>query len=234
MTCEVLGTEFKDLEEIIESITSKEMAEEAVDSLITKTGWLRWYTDFMHTYGLCAIDRRQIKKKFQQDNKTIFDMVTVSDQAYIVLFLSNKIPCYKARMAEARLCNDPIMKKKILKKQNGARWTNPTKNRGLKAFDSGWDKAGMKFYHQAMDLFRVLNSKYGDLLVADAREWWRALTGDDDTATCPTNMHSSILSVCYSLSGKYRKHKDETDKEEDELEEYSVELDDVSFDSIDD
>ena len=202
--------------------------------MVTKTGWLRWYTDFMHTYGLCAIDRRQIKKKFQQENKTIFDMVTVSDQAYIVLFLSNKIPCYKARMAEARLCDDPIMKKKILKKQNGARWTNPTRNRGLKPFDSGWDKAGMKFYHQAMDLFRVLNSKYGDLLVADAREWWRALTGDDDTATCPTNMHSSILSVCYSLSGKYRKHKDETDKEEDELEEYSVELDDVSFDSIGD
>ena len=197
---DALGNEFEKLEEYVQGCTDSAKTKIAVASFFSEAGMVRWFTEYMHTFGICATDRRSLKKTLREGKSSVYDILTLSDQAYVTLVLANQHEYWTKRHNEAEQATGPYEKAKIMKKPGG-RWTDPKLNREGSVFKSGWCKDGMIFYRKLLAFFTELHATYGSDLGREAQEWWdecvRAASSDSSVDTGV--MNSGLHSVCYSL-----------------------------------
>jgi len=228
---DALGDEFDKLEDYVHSCTDSAQTSIAVSSFFVDDGMVRWFTEYMHTFGICATDRRSLKKTLKEGNGSVYDILSLSDQAYVTLVLANQHEYWTKRHDEAEQATNPYEKSKIMKKPGG-RWTDPKLNREGGVFKSGWSKDGMVFYRKLMAFFTKLHATHGDDLRTEAMEWWnecvRAASSDYSVDTGV--MNSGLHSVCYSLSGKYRTSKKKN--HELDMTEYSEAYDEFDFSMV--
>jgi len=162
-----------------------------------------WYLKFLHTYGVCAKDKTVIKESIEIQNKSIFDVLTVSDQAFVVLLYVNNHEGWCEKRQKATGPADPIHKKCL------TRWTRPSKNRGCELYGNGWDQEGMNFFHKAEAFFKLLHEdgERDGQLRRDAASWWamHVRGGEDGVPPLEGGINVSLARLCYTISGKYRK-----------------------------
>ena len=183
-----------------------------------------WYLKFLYTYGVCAKDKTLIKERIEKDDKSLFDILTFSDQAFVVLLYVNNHEgwCEKRNAG----LGDKV------RKQHKGRWTKPSKNREVGLYGNGWDQEGLTFYRKAEDFFRLLHGDRArdEDMRTKAASWWRRNVRGEEEGVPPLSdgsMNVSLARLCYSISGKYRKGGDGVMAEEEVEDEVDTSFGDI-------
>ena len=161
-----------------------------------------WYITFLHTYGVCAKDKVIIKDQIEKNNKSLFDILTFSDQAFVILVYVNNYEGWCEKRTGG--VGDKVQK------QCKGRWTKPSKNREVGLYGNGWDQEGLDFYHKAEDFFKKLHGDKtrDEEMRKRATSWWKRNVRGEVEGVPPLSdgsMNLSLARLCYSISGKYRK-----------------------------
>ena len=174
-----------------------------------------WYLKFLHTYGVCAKDKTLIKDQIEKENKSIYDVVTLSDQAFVVLIYVNNHDGWSEKRRTASGLGDKV------RYQCMTRWTRRSKGGDSGLYGNGWAKEGMDFFVSAEQFFGLLHEdevRDGELRTEAASWWARNVRGEVDNVPplSDGSMNVSLARLCYSISGKYRKKSGDVDASAEE------------------